>query len=97
MWYFNIVILQRNEVIVMETSTPLLLPCPFCGHKNPKITTKRLGDSTRTGEYKQVLCSKCKARGPIFASQYEGWSREVVRTPEEAESLAIEAWNRRTN
>jgi hypothetical protein len=73
-------------------------PCKFCGYTKPKITTKRSGGNCRTGDLKQVMCGRCKARGPIFGSKYEDipdWfrNRGVQRTPEEAEELAILAWN----
>ena len=76
-----------------------LKPCPFCGYDNVQITTKRSGNNVRTGDLKQVICTRCKARGPVFGSRYEkipSWYHVIVkRTPIEAEQLACESWNRR--
>lgn len=83
-----------------------LLPCPFCGHEKLKITKKRSGNYRRTGDYIQIICNKCKARGPIFEAKYDvklhrlGDSLYAKASPAattQAEQLAVEAWNRRVN
>ena len=48
-----------------------LKPCPFCGHEGLKITKKRSGNYRRAGDSIQVICNRCKARGPIFKSKYK--------------------------
>ena len=82
--------------------TPDLKPCPFCGYENPKMTTKRSGNNKRTGDMFQILCGKCKARGPIFTGRYsrknEFGRYEYVSdafATEEAKQKAMDAWNRR--
>ena len=81
-----------------------LKPCPFCGYSIPKITEKRSGNYRRTGDRFQVLCGKCKARGPIFTAAYirEGdFGRYRYESDSSARNEAIqkasEAWNRRSN
>ena len=82
--------------------TPDLKACPFCGYENPKITEKRSGNNTRTGDMFQILCGRCKARGPIFTAKYSRknefgryhYETDAFAT-EEAKQKAIEAWNRR--
>lgn len=83
---------------------PDLRPCPFCGYTSPKMTTKRSGNYHRTGDMFQILCGKCKARGPIFTGKYLqiGEFGRYRYTPDssamkEAEHNAIDAWNRRVN
>lgn len=81
-----------------------LKPCPFCGYSSPKITEKRSGNYRRTGDMFQIICGKCKARGPIFTAAYirEGdfgqyhYARDPV-AGNEATEKAIDAWNRRVN
>lgn len=79
-----------------------LKPCPFCGYANPKMTEKRSGGYRRTGDMFQILCGKCKARGPIFTGKYleSGEFGRRKYTPDsaattEAKQKAIDAWNRR--
>lgn len=81
-----------------------LKPCPFCGYASPKMTEKRSGSYRRTGDMFQILCGKCKARGPIFTGKYleSGEFGRRKYTPDsaaitEAKQKAIEAWNRRAN
>lgn len=82
--------------------TPDLKPCPFCGYENPKMTEKRSGNNERTGDMFQILCGKCKARGPIFTARYSRtcdfgryyYKADAFATVE-AQQKAIEAWNRR--
>lgn len=85
-------------------NTPEFKPCPFCGGKSLKITKKRSGKYIRVGDYIQVICNKCKARGPIFEGKHDDVldnrghrlytvaNSEVV---ERTEQLAVEAWNSR--
>ncbi len=83
-----------------------LKPCPFCGHRNPKITKKRSGNYYRKGDYIQILCNKCKARGPIFEAKHDDvrdsrgariYGRCNPETVTHTEQLAIDAWNRRAS
>lgn len=85
---------------------PGLKPCPFCGYDKLKVTKKRKGNYYRNGDYLQVICNRCKARGPIVCNLYEaklsswGDCHYMVRnleTTAEAERQAVEVWNRRTN
>ena len=80
-----------------------LKPCPFCGFPTAKITEKRSGNYRRTGDMYQVLCAKCKARGPICTAKYtrtgEFGRYDYTRNPEDqaaAKQKAADAWNRRT-
>ena len=83
-----------------------LKPCPFCGHEKLKITKKRSGNYRRTGDCFQIICNKCKARGPIFTAQYDvklhRWGDSLYATANpavtaQAKQLAVDAWNRRAN
>lgn len=83
-----------------------LKPCPFCGYDKAKITKKRSGNNRRTGDYVQVICHRCKARGPIFEAKYDvklhswGDSLYAVENPvvtAYTEQRAVEAWNRRAS
>lgn len=82
--------------------TPDLKPCPFCGYENPKMTEKRSGNNERTGDMFQILCGRCRARGPIFTARYSRtgdfgrhhYKADAFATAE-AQQKAIEAWNRR--
>lgn len=58
-----------------------ILPCPFCGHAKCKTTIKRRGNYRRKGDNYQVLCGRCKGRGPLV---------------QDDEQLAIKKWNERT-
>lgn len=42
-----------------------LQACPFCEHTNVKVHEKRRGNYRREGDNYQVVCQKCKARGPL--------------------------------
>ena len=81
-----------------------LKPCPFCGYANPKMTKKRSGNYRRTGDMFQILCGKCKARGPIFTASYDRSGdfgrydyKQNLATRSEAMQKAINAWDRRTS
>lgn len=78
--------------------------CPFCGYENPKITEKRSGVNRRTGDSYQVLCGRCKARGPLFTAHYmrlgEFGRYEYIPnliTQQEIIQKAKDTWNRRVN
>lgn len=94
---------KRNKALEEKGK---LKPCPFCGHEKLKITKKRSGNYRRTGDYIQIICNKCKARGPIFEAKYDvklhGWGDSLYAKANpavtaRAEQLAVEAWNRRVN
>lgn len=80
-----------------------LKPCPFCGYENPKFTSKRSGNYRRTGDMVQVLCGKCKARGPIITAKFDkpNVSRFVAQTYNQGLSgveilqIAADKWNNR--
>lgn len=83
---------------------PDLKPCPFCGYAYPRMTEKRSGNNCRNGDMYQILCGRCKARGPIFTAKYtrsEYFGRYAyISNPvnqNEAIQKAIDAWNRRAN
>lgn len=89
----------------MVSLEKVILSCPFCNYGNPKLTSKRSGNNVRVGESVQVLCGKCKARGPIFTGFYSDENDNLIiprtRAPKnpisikEAEDRAIDAWNMR--
>ena len=56
-----------------------LRPCPFCGYDKPKFTEKRSGNYRRTGDMVQVLCGRCKARGPIVTGKYDKEGGKFVK------------------
>lgn len=78
-----------------------LKPCPFCGYEKAKITKKRSGNNRRVSDYVQVICHRCKARGPIFEAKYDVkllhiwgdslYAVENLITIAYTEQLAIEA------
>lgn len=39
--------------------------CVFCGHSKAKLYPQRVGAYRRTGTKWQVVCNKCRARGPL--------------------------------
>lgn len=78
--------------------------CPHCGYEKAKITEKRSGNLRRTGDMFQVICGRCKARGPVVTAKYDqkvshnGQHRYTPAnsvTREEAKERAIELWNTR--
>lgn len=79
-------------------------PCPFCAYESPKLTEKRSGNYRRTGDMFQVLCGRCKGRGPIVTAKYEVRVSANYQTKyisanasdrEAAKQKAIELWNNR--
>lgn len=52
-------------------------PCVWCGGKG-KCNELRRGNYRRTGDNYQVVCNKCRARGPLI---------------QDSRSEAISAWN----
>lgn len=88
-----------------------LLPCPFCGGKarlrkrQMKFCGYRDNSSCGGGKNEhvvdygfQVICNKCKARGPLFIRG--GWTSEEIcsgrSVPSEIKQ-AVDAWNARQN
>ena len=63
-----------------------IMPCMHCGG-NGKVTGKRAGCNVRIGTYYQVLCNRCKARGPIVLSK--GGDDDLCKIK------AITLWNER--
>lgn len=66
------------------------------------MTEKRSGNNERTGDMFQILCGRCKARGPIFTAKYTRTNRfgayhytQDALVEEETKQKAIDAWNRR--
>lgn len=57
--------------------TPVVAPCPWCGG-NAKCNELRRGNYRRTGDNYQVVCNKCRARGPLI---------------QDSRCEAIAAWN----
>lgn len=39
--------------------------CVFCGWSKAKLYPQRKGSHRRTGENWQVVCNRCRARGPL--------------------------------
>ena len=81
-----------------------IIKCPHCGYEKAKITEKRSGNLRRTGDMFQVICGRCKARGPVVTAKYDlevshnGQHRYTPArsvTREEAKEKAIELWNAR--
>ena len=66
----------------MATDKKVLLPCPFCGHKEPYRHTLVCGgcDSQEEGV---IRCGGCGAQGPSGTSSWEeiidGWNRRVKK------------------
>lgn len=78
-----------------------LMPCPFCGHTEPEIDSKRtngyrLIDGARHEVHTvYVRCGKCHAVGPETTTHTAMWSAYPVS--KEAREKAAEAWNRRAD
>ena len=90
-----------------------IIKCPYCGYEKAKITEKRcgslrhIGDMFRvchTSDIFQVICGRCKARGPVVTAKYDlevshnGQQRYTPAnsvTREEAKAKAVELWNTR--
>lgn len=54
-------------------------PCPWCGG-NAKCNELRRGNYRREGDNYQVVCNKCRARGPLV---------------QDSQAEAVSAWNSR--
>lgn len=56
-----------------------MIPCPFCGWEKVKVNEIRRGNYRREGDNYQVVCNKCKARGPLVQNDpklaIEGWEK----------------------
>lgn len=48
--------------------------CVFCGWKKAKLYPQRVGQYRRTGENWQMVCNKCRARGPLKPTPAEARS-----------------------
>ena len=90
-----------------------IIKCPHCGYEKAKITEKRCGSLRHTGDMFrvchtsdifQVICDRCKARGPVVTVKYDlkvshnGQYRYTLAnsvTREEAKAKAVELWNTR--
>lgn len=55
--------------------------CPFCGWQKVQCNELRRGNYRRVGDNFQVVCNRCKARGPLI---------------QDDKAAAISAWSRRT-
>lgn len=60
-----------------------LINCPFCGWPNAKCNELRRGNYSRKGDNYQVVCNKCKARGPLVqddpAMAIYGWNEAAKK------------------
>lgn len=65
--------------------------CPYCGYEKAKLTTRRSGVYSRSGDMFQVLCGRCKARGPIVTYKYANGFIDRDSAKEKAKTL----WNTR--
>lgn len=43
--------------------------CIFCGHNKAKVNPQRVGAYRRLGTNWQVVCNKCRARGPLVETK----------------------------
>ena len=68
-----------------------LKPCPFCGGKPYLETRHRAFIKAQTTRVAFVRCTECNARTNRFELQSFG----CTRSSKEANTKAIEAWNRR--
>jgi len=66
--------------------TSSIAPCPFCGWGHVKTTTKRTNHGpggSKAARPSQVLCSRCKARGPLRPTEddaVDGWNAVRVHS-----------------
>lgn len=71
-----------------EMTDAKLVPCPFCGWTKAKCNEQRRGNYRREGDNYQVVCNKCKARGPLVQDSPEaainGWNEVAKRAKEAA-------------
>lgn len=74
----------------MSDKLPTIKDCPFCGHERAKVQGKRIGNSVRIGTRFQVVCNKCRARGPIIGKDHPYKADGLS-----AEHIAILLWNDR--
>lgn len=49
--------------------------CVFCGHDKAKANPQRVGSYRRAGTNWQVVCNRCRARGPLCETQDEAIRR----------------------
>lgn len=54
--------------------TDVLCGCVFCGHDKAKVYPQRVGTYRRTGTKWQVVCNKCRSRGPLEITSGEAVS-----------------------
>lgn len=61
-----------------------LKPCPFCRSK-AKCNELRRGNYRREGDNYQVVCNKCRARGPLVQDSpveaIRRWNEDRASTP----------------
>lgn len=69
-----------------DDDMPELLPCPFCGDKNPS--------EQWTGDNVHIECMDCHVKGPYGGATFrEGY----CETEEKALRVAARKWNTRTD
>lgn len=52
--------------------------CVFCKHPKAKLYPQRIGTYRRTGTNWQVVCNRCRARGPLDTSPEQAVARWVT-------------------
>lgn len=61
-------------------------PCVWCGGK-AKCNELRRGNYRRTGDNYQVVCNRCRARGPLIQDSAERAVSEWNRATAKAEAI----------
>jgi len=70
----RIPVVQKKGNKVMQ-----IMECPFCNHDKAKCLSMKRDSRSNPGTNYQVVCNKCKARGPLVP---------------DSEKKAIDLWNR---
>jgi Lar family restriction alleviation protein len=78
----EIIVAMEKERAVLRMPDKLK-PCPFCRCNDRRVSVRRQGSKGY-----RVICGKCGASGPYVA---------ITGNKIAAQSVAIEAWNRRAD